>query len=295
MKILTFIKLIAGVLVLAVLGFTTMLAYHVAVEPLGGVFEKIVPDTRPVLATGTEDEDFMRQLESTDTQDFDPGERVFQRAHEAIVLGRIDEAREKLGTIIHVYPTSSAAPQARRILGEMNLDGLLTTASMDGKIDYTVVSGDALLSIVARNRTTIENLRHINGLTGFGILRPGDRFVLMPLDFRIVITPSRQSLALWREGEFIREYPIVEFNHTGAPARGTTRIESKSATIGGRRVQALSDRYTEAEKSIHLANGITIRTYDEEDEERPRGIHLRRIDVEELNLLVRAGNEVEFR
>ena len=294
MNFFNIIKLIAALVVLAVLGFTAALAWHVAVEPIGGMFEKLIPDTRPVLAADR-DEDFVRMLESSDVPDIDPGERAFQQAHELIVLGRADEAREKLGTIIHVYPTSSAAPAARRILGEMNLDELLTSASMEGKIDYTVVSGDALLSIVSRNRTTIENLRHINGLTGFGTLRPGDRFVLMPLDFRLIITPARQSLAVWREGEFIREYPIMEFNHTGAPARGTTTIDSKSAHISGRRVQALSDEYTGAEKVIQLANGISIRTYDEDDEERPRGIHLRRIDIEELNLLVRAGNEVEFR
>ena len=294
MKILSFIKLIAALVVLAVIGFTAMLAWHVAIEPQGGRFEQIIPTTRPMLAADR-DEDFTRMLEAAEAPDIDPGERAFRQAHEMIVLGQADEARKKLGTIIHVYPTSSAAPAARRILGEMNLDKLLTTASMDGKIDYTVVSGDALFSIVSRHQTTIENLRHINGLTKFGTLRPGDRFVLMPLEFRLIVTPARQSLAVWREGEFIREYPIMEFNHPGAPAHGTTRINSKSAHIGGRRVQALSDEYTAAEKIIQLANGITIRSYDEDDGERPRGIHLRRIDIEELNLLVRAGNEVEFR
>ena len=294
MKFSTIIKLLAAVVVMAIIGFTSMLAWHVAVEPKSGIFEQIVPNPRPILAA-ERDEDLMAQLTSAEAPVFDPGERAFQQAHEMIVLGRLDAAREKLGTVIHIYPTSTSAPMARRILGEMNVDELLTTASMDGKIDYTVVRGDALLSIVSRHQTTLENLKHINGLNRFGTLRPGDRFILMPLNFRIIITPSRQSVALWREGEFIREYPIMEFNHTGAPAQGTTKIESKSATIGGRRVQALSDEYTAAEKTIQLANGITIRGFDEDDEERPRGIHLRRIDIEELNLLVRSGNDVEFR
>ncbi|MFU8892305.1 MAG: LysM peptidoglycan-binding domain-containing protein [Luteolibacter sp.] len=294
MKISIILKLFATIVVLGVLWFTGMLAWHVAVEPRGWIFERLIPGPRPVLAA-ERDEDFVRALESAEVPVVDPGEGVFQQAREMIVMGNADEAREKLGTIIHIYPASSAAPAARRILGEMNLDALLTTASMDGKIDYTVVSGDALFAIVNRHGTTLENLMHINGLTGFGTLKPGDRYILMPLDFRIIITPARQSLALWQEGVFIREYPIMEFNHTRASGAEITRVESKAASIGGRRVQALSEEYAGADKTIQLANGITIRAYNENHEERPRGIHLRRIDIEELNLLVRAGNEVEFR
>jgi len=294
MKILTIIKTLTAVAVLGTVGFAGMLAWHVSVEPMGGIFDRIIPEPRPVLAA-ERDENFVRTLETAEIPKIDPGERTFQQAREMIIMGNSDEAREKLSTIIHIYPTSSTAPAARRILGEMNLDGLLSTSSMEDKIEYTVVSGDALLSITSRHRTTLENLLHINGLTGFGTLRPGDKFILMPLDFRIVITPARQSLALWREGTFIREYPIMEFNHVPAPEAGTTRVESKSASIGGRRVQALSNEYAGADKTIQLGNGITIRAFKEDDEERPRGVHLRRIDMEELNLLVRTGNEVEFR
>lgn len=294
MRISIIIKLIVALLVVGVLGFTGMLAWHVAVEPQGGVFERIIPGPRPILAT-ERDEEFVRTLEAVEVPVIDPGESVFKQAREMIVMGNGEEAREKLGTIIHIYPTSSTAPAARRILGEMNLDQLLGTASMDGKVEYTVVRGDALFSMVSRHQTTLENLMHINGLTGFGPLRPGDRYILMPLNFRIIITPARQSLALWREGMFIREYPIMEFNHARASGPEVTRIESKSASVSGRRVQVLSDEYAGSDKIIHLANGISIRPYHEDDDERPRGIHLRRVDIEELNLLVRTGNEVEFR
>lgn len=294
MSMLTIIKGLVLVGILAIVGFSGMLAWHVVVEPQGGVFERIIPNPQPVLAAEG-DEEFVKNLEAAEIPSIDPGERVFQQAREMIVMGNSAEARDKLNTIIHVYPTSSTAPAARRILGEMNMDRLLTAASMDEKIEYTVARGDALLSIASRNRTTLENMLHINGLQKFGTLRPGDKFILMPLDFRIVITPSRQSLALWREGVFLREYPIQDFNHVRAAGPETTRIESKSASVGGRRVQALAPEYAGAEKTIHLANGITIRGYVAEDDERPRGIHLRRVDVEELNLLVRPGNEVEFR
>jgi len=298
MKILTLLKIMIALGVLAVVGIASMLAWHLAVEPFGGffgrMFGKIVPEARPILSA-ERDEDIVRNLEAAEIPAIDPGERVFHQAHELIVLGQTEEAREKLATIIHIYPTSSTAPAARRILGEMRVDELLSGANMDGKASYTVVRGDTLSGIVNRHRTTFENLMHINGLTGFGTLRPGDKFLVMPLDFRIIITPGRQSLALWSEGEFIREYPIIEINHVRPSGPEITRIDSKSATLNGRRVQALNEGYVGAEKTIQLANGITIRPYREDDETRPRGIHLRPIDMEELNLLVRSGNEVEFR
>jgi len=305
MSFWTFIKLIAGAVVVAILGFTGMLAWHVAVEPvggaMGGVIERVIPNPGS-LAAGVGDEEFVAMLESADMPDIEPGERAFQRAHEMIALGRIGEAREKLAAIIHIHPTSSAAPAARRILGEMNVDEILSTTHMDDKIEYTVVRGDAPLAITGRHRTTLENLIHLNGLMELGMLRPGDRFILLPLDFRVVITPSRQSLALWRDGRFIREYPIVAIEGVRQPEPGVTRIDSKPASIGGRRVQPMSPEYAGAEKTIQLANGLVIRPDDdgdaqddEEDEARPRGIYLRRVDMEELNLLVRPGNEVEFR
>ncbi len=294
MRVWTFIKLLAGILVLAILSFTAMLAWHVAVEPLDGVFERVIPNPAS-MAGGKSDVDFAQMLESAEMPDIEPGERVFQKAHELIALGQIPEAREKLASIIHIHPSSSSAPTARRILGEMNIDEILSTTDMTGKSEYTVARGDALLSITGRHRTTLENLMHINGLMEFGTLRPGDRFIILPLDFRMVITPARQSVALWQDGRFIRDYPIVAIDMPRPPAPGITRIDGKSAEIDGRRIQALSPDYAAADKTIRLANGLVIRPYDDTDDERPRGIYLRRIDIEELNLLVRTGNEVEIR
>ena len=45
MSLWTLVKLVAALVVLAIMGFSGMLAYHVAVAPLGGVFERIVRTT----------------------------------------------------------------------------------------------------------------------------------------------------------------------------------------------------------------------------------------------------------
>ena len=41
MSLWTLCKIIAALCVMAIMAFTAMLAYHVAVEPLGGVFSKV--------------------------------------------------------------------------------------------------------------------------------------------------------------------------------------------------------------------------------------------------------------
>ena len=132
MSFWTLIKLLAALCVLAVMTFTGMLAYHVVVSPLGGVFGKIIP--RPVETAGKQpDADFAKMLDSAELPDIDPGEKAFQKAHELLALGKLPEARDKLTSIVNSYPSSSSAPIARQIVGEMNLDELLSTSRMDGK------------------------------------------------------------------------------------------------------------------------------------------------------------------
>jgi hypothetical protein len=278
------------------MGFTAMLAYHVTVEPLGGIFEKIIPNPAEIVRRQA-DADFAKMLDSADMPDIEPGEKAFQKAHELIALGQLDQAREKLNAIINVFPTTTSAPLARRIVGEMNLDEILSTTHMEGKHTHVVKRGDSFFGIVAKNDTTLEMLMHLNGLTSFGRIQPGDEFIVMPLNFRLLITPSRKSVSLWDGGRFIREYLIVELNIPGTiPAQRTT-IDSNSALApGGRKVQSLVKEYITAEKSIQLAkSAIQIRPYSEGDDDRPRGIYLHPLDMEELNLLTRAGNEVEIR
>ena len=146
MSLWTFVKILAGICVIAVMGFSGLLAYHVAVKPLGGVFSEIIPPVaRP--AGGQTDEDLSNMLDSAEMPDIDPGEKTFQKAHELLAMGKLPEAREKLTAIVNVYPSSSSAPAARRIVGEINLDEILSTSHMEGKKIHVVKRGDSPLGI----------------------------------------------------------------------------------------------------------------------------------------------------
>lgn len=295
MRFWFFVKLIAALAVLAVMGFTGMLAYHVAVRPLGGVFETIIPNPTEVL-NKQDDAEFAKMLDSAELPDIEPGEKAFQKAHELIALGQLVEAREKLTAIVNLYPASSSASTARRIVGEMNLDEILSPAHPEGKQVHVVKRGDSYLGIAGKYKTSLDLMLQLNGMMELGSLQPGDELVVMPLEYRLLIDSRQKTISLWEGGRFIRDYPIAHLS-TGAPLKaGRTTVSSKAGYLDGKRVMPEAKGYRGADKVLQLASpAIQIRPIKEAETALPRGIYLAPADVEELVLLTRIGNEVEIR
>ena len=295
MSFWTLIKLLAALCVLVVMTFTGMLAYHVVVSPLGGVFGKIIP--RPVETAGKQpDADFAKMLDSAELPDIDPGEKAFQKAHELLALGKLPEAREKLTSIVNSYPSSSSAPIARQIVGEMNLDELLSTSRMDGKKSHIVKRGNSFLGIAAEYHTTLDMIMHLNGMMELKNIQPGEELIVMPLDFRLLLEPHRNSISVWDGGKFIREYPILHLGVTGKLAAGKTKIGSKLAELDGRQIPVQSKDYRAADKIIQISKpALQIRGSAGAEDRTAHGIVLRAEDMEEISLLTRVGNEVEIR
>lgn len=294
MKFWILVKIIAGLAVTGVVAFTAMLAYHIVVEPLGGVFEKIIPEAGTVLRVEKE-EDFAKTLEAAEMPDFDPSDRAYQKAHDLIAMGQIPEGREKLMAIVNVFPSSPVAPTARRLVGEMNLDEILSSSYREGKTEYQVKRGDSYFAIASRNDTSLDMLMHLNGMMELKSLQPGDDLLLMPLNFRILIEPQRKAVSLWDGAKFICEYPILNMDGVKLSS-GKTVIDSRRALLEGKTVNPTAKNYSAAAKSIGLKSPSTqIFPYNEADEDPARGIFLREADVEELFLLTRTGNTVEIR
>jgi hypothetical protein len=294
MSFWTLCKLLAALGVMAVMAFTGMLAYHVYVSPLGGVFATIIPT--PVRnAAGQSPADITQMLDSAEMPDIDPGEKAFQKAHELLALGKLPEAREKLNTIVEVFPASPSARAARRIVGEMNLDDILSSSHMQGKTIHVVKSGDSFLVIAGKYKTSIECIMHLNSMMELKSIQPGDELIVMPLEFRLLIEPRRQALSLYDGTRFIREYPILHLAAVShAPQK--TSISSKSAESASHRVLPQSKDYRAADKVIQIAkSSVQIRGWNGTGEKPTGGILLRTQDMEEITLLTRVGNAVEFR
>lgn len=295
MSLWTVFKLLAALCVMAVMAFTGMLAYHVVVAPLGGIFEQIIPNPAEI-AGQQPDADFAKMLDSAELPDIDPGEKAFQKAHELLALGKLDEAREKLTSIVNVYPSSSSAPVARRIVGEMSLDEILSTTHMEGKKSHIVKRGNSFLGIAGEHKTTLDMIMHLNGMMELKNIQPGEELIVMPLEFRLLIEPQRKSLSVWDGGRFIREYPIIHLGTALKLPPGKTKISSKLAELDGRAVAPQSKDFRAAEKVIQIEKpALQIRGGSKSSEAPPRGIVLHSPDMEEISLLTRVGNEVEIR
>ncbi|MGL5019204.1 MAG: LysM peptidoglycan-binding domain-containing protein [Luteolibacter sp.] len=295
MSLWTVFKLLAGLGVLVVMAFTGMLAYHVTVKPLGGVFEQLIPNPAEVVGRQP-DAEFAKMLDSAELPDIDPGEKAFQKAHELLALGKTDEARIKLIDIVNRFPSSTSSPIARRIVGEMNLDEVLSSTHMEGKKIHTVKRGNSFLGIAAEHQTTLDMILHLNGMMELKSIQPGDELIVMPLAFRLLIEPQRKALSVWDGARFIREYPILHLGESAKLKAGKTKIGSKSAELDGHSVAPQSKDYRAAQKVIQLAEPtLQIRGAPESSSDFPNGLVLLPQDMEEVSLLTRVGNDVEIR
>jgi hypothetical protein len=298
MRLWTLIKLVAGAVVLAITVFTGLLVWHVQNEPLGGIFSELVPvqiDPKPVVSLPEA---------NANLPDIDPGAKVFEKASEMIAVGDLAGARERLKNVVSIYPRSKAAPEARRIVGEMNLDDLLSAIHMEGKEIHIVRPGESFLGIAAKHNTSLDCIMHLNGLMDLKGLQPGEELIVMPLELRLVIEPGRKALSLWRGGQFIKEYLLLSADVGSHKGGLVTKISSKSGLAGDRRVTPGMKDYRESEKVFALEKtSLQIRSAMDgkpDEGENPAagpgpGFRLSVEDAEELALLLRPGNEVEIR
>lgn len=285
------VRIVAGLAVGAVAVFTLLMVRHVHHEPLDGVFAELVPvsfEAKPMLALPQGD---------SSLPEVDPGMRVFEKARELIAVGDLLNARDRLRTVVSIYPRSTAAPEARRIVGEMNLDEVLSKANKTNKEVYTVVRGDSYFGIASKHDTNLDMILYLNGLMDLKSLQPGDKLVVMPLNFRLLVEPKRKALSLWDGGVFIKEYPLEAV--VGAPGGDQkTSIAKKTAVSGGRAFTQASEGYRGASKVLTIERmPVVIAAMPAEGEEEglARGFYLDPADMEELALLTRPGNEVEIR
>jgi LysM repeat protein len=253
----------------------------------------------------------LSQIRRAELPRIDPGLKRFDAAGVLLKEGRFNEAREALFRIVQQFPDSAAAPEAKRIIGEINMDELFSREPVPGKRDYIVQPGDSLALIATRQNTTMDLLIRLNGLMG-ATLHPGDHLSILPVSFNLVVDASAKTVTLRRvAGEkevFFKEYQATDLRlPAGVKLPAEMDIKGKSAMLDGRAVLSTDPRYAEADKWLPGSRaGVVLRTPPPPEPAPapgpdgrpapppapPPGIFLNREDLEEMFALVRNGSKL---
>ena len=155
----------------------------------------------------------------------DPSLKRFDKAVE-IVRENTDDGRDALYELLRTFPDSARAPEAKRIIGEMNLDALFSPGQNSTRKDYVVQPGDSLGRIAGKNATTVECLLRANSMMS-SALQPGDHVFVFPLEFEIQVSVKAKTLTLLRNGRFFKEYQAVDVRMPGGFKAGIAPVPLK--------------------------------------------------------------------
>lgn len=224
----------------------------------------------------------------------DPSRQDFESAMAVKQEGRLVEARAALEAFIENNPYSSKADEARDALGQVNMDIFFSRKPAPEKQEYVVRSGDVLVKIAAKMKTTPELIMKSNNLPGI-MLRIGDRLLISQPDFSLVVDRKSQKVVLLNKAKFFKQYKPTSWNlpvtRTTGPIK--SKVSDKIAWKDGKRVAFGSKEYAGSTRWIALGvTGYTI--YSEPLDGAvpsklstpPTGIALRPEDAEELSTLL---------
>ncbi len=251
----------------------------------------------------------------------DPGAKEYEAAIEMIKAGEMVTARDRLAYLMRYYSESAKFAEAKRVLGEINLDLLLSDVPSPGKIKYVVKSGDAgLAAIASRHKTTVDYIVRANGLSS-NVIHPGDEYWLSTLIFVLEAKLSKRELIVYRVESpelasnepatkaaepavvetFFKSYPILDANlPPTVKVPSAADINDKPAWLpNGRRASFGTAGYHGAHRWLQTARpGLVIQAAPQDPEsasiERKSGILLAPSDINELYTYIRTGTALRL-
>ncbi|MGI6087248.1 MAG: L,D-transpeptidase family protein [Kiritimatiellia bacterium] len=126
------------------------------------------------------------------------------------------KAREQAYTILGSLKDPSAIRAMEDLLGEINIDLIMTPAAMPEKTDYVVKPGDSLARIAKQHGTTIELLQKSNQIRGH-MIRPGDCMRVCNATFSLRVSKSRNELEVYANDRFFKRYRVGTGKHGTTP------------------------------------------------------------------------------
>lgn len=225
------------------------------------------------------------------TPDF--GGPEFEAAAKLRQEGKLAEARGALMAFLQKYPSGTRAEEAKDLLGEVNIDILLSRYPSPEKQEYIVKPGDVLQKIANKTKSTPELIMRMNNLSGT-MLHIGDRLFVSHPQFSLVIQRKPKLVVVLNSGAFFKQYRIREEKPPAKPApKVTTKVVDVMAWRDGKRVGFGTREYIGSTRWIRFAvGGYTLYAVPDSAHPTvgipppPQGLGLSATDVEELSSLV---------
>jgi LysM repeat protein len=223
----------------------------------------------------------------------------FQAAAKLRQENQVTEARAALTAFIQKYPTGLHVEEAKDLLGEVNVDILLSRTPSPEKEEYIVKSGDVLAKIAHKVKSTPELIMRMNNLSGT-MLRVGERLLISHPDFSLVIQRKPKLVVLLDKGAFFKQYHVEDEKlPPKQPAKLNTKVAEVMAWRGGKRVGFGSKEFIGSIRWIRLAAPGYI-LYSVPDAAHPNidqpppatGLGMAASDMEELSGLVNSRTPV---
>ena len=217
----------------------------------------------------------------------------FQAAAKLRQEGKLPEARGALMAFIAKYPGGPHTDEAKDLLGEVNVDILLSRTPSPEKQEYIVRPGDVLQSVARRVKSTPELIMRMNNLSGT-MLHIGERLLISHPDFSLFIQRKVKVAVLLDHGNFFKQYHVQEVKlGPKQPPKVATKVSEVMAFRGGKRVGFGTREYMGSTRWIRLAAAAyTIYAIPDgshpnlDQPPPPSGLGLPAADVEELSGLV---------
>lgn len=227
----------------------------------------------------------------------DLGKRHFDAAVELLKEGELVSARDRLLYLMQYFPESATHGEAKRIVGEINMDLLLSKIPMEGKTTHNVRRGEALLTIARRAGTTIDYIMRVNAKTT-ALIYPDEELTVFPLEYRAEIDLENGKVTVFDGENFFKEYDIVDTHlPPGLTAPVTTTISEKVAWHIDRPINFTDENYLNCSKWVRTGKiGLFIRQDDsgKSGDSRPYGVMVAKSDMEELFTILRGGSKVNL-
>jgi len=144
-------------------------------------------------------------------------QRQLNAVKSLIASNEVILARQQCYALLQNTASSPAVSEAEKILGQINVNLLLSPAPMPEKMEYVIKSGDVLENLAKKNGTTVELIKTCNSLQG-KMIHPGDRLRIFNAKLTIIISKSRNDLLLKANNLFFKRYQV------GTGKFGTTPV-----------------------------------------------------------------------